>query len=80
MKSHLDADGEFAYTYVIAHEVGHHIENQLGILEQAHTKMGRSNKTEANKISVRLELIADFIQAYGLIMTTRNTTPEKKAT
>ena len=50
----------FAYAYVIAHEVGHHIENQLGILSEAHTAMSQTSKEEANKISVRLELLADF--------------------
>ncbi|MBP3254277.1 MAG: neutral zinc metallopeptidase [Bacteroidales bacterium] len=60
MKSQLGADGDFAYAYVIAHEVGHHVEYLLGTLEQAHSQMQRVNKTQANKISVRLELLADF--------------------
>ncbi|MBQ9253672.1 MAG: neutral zinc metallopeptidase [Bacteroidales bacterium] len=60
MKSQLGADGDFAYAYVIAHEVGHHVEYLLGTLTQAHNKMSRLSKTEANKISVRLELLADF--------------------
>ncbi|MBD5174020.1 MAG: neutral zinc metallopeptidase [Bacteroidales bacterium] len=61
MRSTLGADGDFAYAYVIAHEVGHHVQNQLGILSQAHQAMSRTNETEANKISVRLELQADYL-------------------
>lgn len=60
MKSHLGADGDFAYAYVIAHEVGHHVENLLGILGKAHEQMARMNSTEANKVSVKLELLADY--------------------
>lgn len=60
MKSQLGADGDFSYAYVIAHEVGHHVENLLGILNEAHSQMNRVSKTEANKISVRLELLADY--------------------
>lgn len=60
MKKELGADGDFAYAYVIAHEVGHHVEYLLGILDQAHNKMSRLSTAEANKISVRLELLADF--------------------
>lgn len=60
MKKQLGADGDFAYAYVIAHEVGHHVEYLLGSLEEAHEKMSRLNEKEANKISVRLELLADF--------------------
>jgi predicted metalloprotease len=62
MKKQIGADGDFAYAYVIAHEVGHHVQNQLGILGQAHQQManyGRNTK-ESNEISVRLELQADF--------------------
>lgn len=60
MKSQLGADGDFAYAYVIAHEVGHHVEYLLGTLDQAHNKMNSLSKAEANKVSVRLELLADF--------------------
>ena len=60
MKSQLGADGDFSYAYVIAHEVGHHVENLLGILNEAHVQMNRVSKTKANKISVRLELLADY--------------------
>ena len=60
MKKELGADGDFAYAYVIAHEVGHHVENLLGILNKAHNQMARVSQKEANRISVRLELLADF--------------------
>ena len=60
MKSQLGADGDFAYAYVIAHEVGHHVEYLLGVLDQAHQAMNRADKVTANKLSVRLELLADF--------------------
>ncbi len=60
MKKQLGADGDFAYAYVIAHEVGHHVEYLLGTLGKAHEQMSRLNQTEANKVSVRLELLADF--------------------
>lgn len=60
MKQQLGADGDFAYAYVIAHEVGHHVENLLGVLGQAHQQMAQTDKVSANKISVRLELLADY--------------------
>ncbi len=53
-------DLDFAYAYVIAHEVGHHVEYLLGILDAAHQQMSRLNETQANKVSVRLELLADY--------------------
>ena len=60
MKQKLGADGDFAYAYVIAHEVGHHVEYLTGILQDAHERMAKMNQTDANKMSVRLELLADF--------------------
>jgi hypothetical protein len=60
MKKQLGADGDFAYAYVIAHEVGHHVEYLLGTLNKAHSQMNRMSQTDANKVSVRLELLADF--------------------
>ena len=60
MKRQIGADGDFAYAYVIAHEVGHHVQNLLGTLGQAHSQMARSNQAQSNQISVRLELQADF--------------------
>ena len=61
MRQTIGAGGDFAFAYVIAHEVGHHVQNQLGILGKAHEQMSRLSKSEANKISVRLELQADYL-------------------
>lgn len=61
MRQTLGADGDFAYAYVIAHEVGHHVQDQLGILSKAHQAMNRTSQEEANRISVRLELQADYL-------------------
>lgn len=60
MGTTIGADGDFAYAYVIAHEVGHHVQYLLGTLDNAHERMQRLSESEANKISVRLELQADF--------------------
>ena len=60
MKQQFGSAGDFAYAYVIAHEVGHHVQNLLGTLREAHAAMNQTSQTEANKISVRLELQADF--------------------
>lgn len=60
MRQQLGADGDFAYAYVIAHEVGHHVQYLLGILDDAHQQMSRVSQKESNRISVRLELQADF--------------------
>ena len=60
MKKQIGADGDFAYAYVIAHEVGHHVQYLLGTLQQAHNQMNRVSEKESNQISVRLELQADF--------------------
>lgn len=60
MKQTLGADGDFAYAYVIAHEVGHHVQHLLGTLDKAHSQMARMNETESNRMSVRIELQADF--------------------
>ena len=62
MKKQIGADGDFAYAYVFAHDVGHHVQNQLGILGQAHQKMAQYGKDTQgyNQTSVRLELQADF--------------------
>ena len=60
MSKSLGAGGDFAYAYVIAHEVGHHVQHLLGTLDKAHSQMSRASKKESNQISVRLELQADF--------------------
>lgn len=63
MKSQLGADGDFAYAYVIAHEVGHHVEYLTGILDKIHAKMRQygQGSAQANKESVRIELLADYL-------------------
>ena len=60
MQAELGAGGDFSYAYVIAHEVGHHVEYLRGILGKCHAKMARVSQTEANKLSVKLELLADY--------------------
>lgn len=60
MRKQLGADGDFAYAYVIAHEVGHHVQNLLGTLGQVNNLRARVNETQANEYSVRLELQADY--------------------
>ena len=61
MKRQLGVEGNtFAYAYVIAHEIGHHVENSLGILGKAHQAMNQTDKVSANQISVCLELLADY--------------------
>ncbi|MBR1549792.1 MAG: zinc metallopeptidase [Bacteroidales bacterium] len=60
MPKSLGAGGDFAYAYVIAHEVGHHVEHLLGVLDEAHAQMAKQNETNRNKTSVRIELLADY--------------------
>jgi predicted metalloprotease len=59
LQKKLGAPGDFAQAYVIAHEVGHHVQNQLGITGKMEQMRGRVSKTEYNAMSVRLELQAD---------------------
>lgn len=61
MESQLKAGGDFAYAYVIAHEVGHHVQYLLGILDQVQQQRARTSEKEANRLTVRLELQADFL-------------------
>jgi uncharacterized protein len=58
------APGDFAQAYVIAHEVGHHVQNLLGISDAVHSRQQRVSQREANELSVRLELQADFLAGY----------------
>ena len=60
MQRDIGASGDFCYAYVIAHEVGHHVQYLLGTLDQAHNTMARLPEAEANKVSVCLELQADY--------------------
>ena len=59
LKDRFHAPGDFAQAYVIAHEIGHHVQNQLGIMEQVDQLRARASRSQANAISVRLELQAD---------------------
>ena len=61
MEDKLNAPGDFAQAYVIAHEVGHHIQKILGITDQVHNLRGQLSEKEYNAYSVRLELQADFL-------------------
>ncbi len=59
LRNRLGAPGEFAQAYVIAHEVGHHVQDELGITRKADAMRSRMNRAEANTVSVRVELQAD---------------------
>ncbi len=61
LRSRFKAPGDFAAAYVVAHEVGHHVQNLLGISDRVHQARGRLDKTAYNEQSVRLELQADFL-------------------
>jgi len=61
LKSRFHAPGEFAQAYVVAHEVGHHVQNLLGIADKVHSAQQRAGKVEANALSVRMELQADCL-------------------
>jgi predicted metalloprotease len=81
MKTKLRAGGDFAYAYVIAHEVGHHLENQLGILpkvQEMQQRVGR--RKESNALSVRVELMADCLAGVWATMRTRNSACSNRAT
>jgi len=56
----FQAPGEFAMAYVVAHEIGHHVQNQLGIMKKVEQARQQMSEREYNKVSVRLELQADF--------------------
>ena len=60
LKERFGAPGDFAQAYVIAHEVGHHVQNLLGISDRVQAARGRVSEAEFNRLSVRLELQADF--------------------
>jgi len=61
LRDRLGAPGDFAQAYVIAHEIGHHVQNLLGIAERVQTAQGRRGRTEANALQVRMELQADCL-------------------
>ncbi len=61
LKDAFQAPGDFAQAYVVAHEVGHHVQQQLGILQQVHQQRRQLDKVAANALSVKLELQADCL-------------------
>ncbi|KHA50931.1 neutral zinc metallopeptidase [Sulfitobacter geojensis] len=61
LSQQMGAGGDFAAAYVIAHEVAHHVQNQLGILPKVNAARQRSSETEANLLTVKLELMADCL-------------------
>jgi len=61
LRTRFGAPGDFAMAYVVAHEVGHHIQNQLGISDRVQQMRGRVSQEAYNQLSVRLELQADFL-------------------
>jgi predicted metalloprotease len=61
LRARFQAPGDFAQAYVIAHEVGHHVQNLLGIAQQVHQAQQRASQEDANALSVRMELQADCL-------------------
>ena len=61
LKTRFGAYGDFAVAYVVAHEIGHHVQNQLGILSDVNNQRSRLSEVNANRLLVRLELQADFL-------------------
>jgi predicted metalloprotease len=61
MRDRFQASGDFAEAYVIAHEVGHHVQDLLGITNKVDGMRGRASEAQMNKLSVKLELQADFL-------------------
>lgn len=60
LQQRLGAQGDFAVAYIVAHEVGHHVQKQLGVLDQVHQLRGQVSEKQYNEQTVRLELQADF--------------------
>jgi predicted metalloprotease len=60
LQAQLNAPGDFAMAYVIAHEVGHHVQQLLGTMDQVDAQLQNMSETESNQLSIRLELQADF--------------------
>jgi predicted metalloprotease len=60
LKEQFHAPGDFAMAYVIAHEVGHHVQHQLGIIDEVYSYRGRVSEAEFNKLLVKMELQADY--------------------
>lgn len=60
LKRNFGAPGDFAQAYVVAHEVGHHVQHLLGVSQEVHASRARMNESDFNRLSVRLELQADY--------------------
>jgi predicted metalloprotease len=61
MKTKFGGGGDFAYAYVVAHEIGHHVQDELGILDKVDAAKQQVSQTQANALSVRVELMADCL-------------------
>ncbi len=61
LKTRFKAPGDFAMAYVVAHEIGHHVQNQLGLSSKIQAMQNRAGEVESNQLSVRLELQADYL-------------------
>jgi predicted metalloprotease len=61
MKTKYGGGGDFAYAYVVAHEIGHHVQDLLGILDKVDEAKSQVSQTQANALSVRVELQADCL-------------------
>ena len=80
LKDRFRAPGEFAQAYVVAHEVGHHVQNLLGISDQVQAARQRAGKAEGNALSVKLELQADcFAGVWGKRPDAMKNTPDPGA-
>jgi uncharacterized protein len=61
LQTRFGAPGDFAIAYVVAHEIGHHVQNLMGLTDKVHAMQGQVSEEEYNRMSVRLELQADFL-------------------
>jgi len=73
LKRKFGAPGDFAFAYVVAHEVGHHVQNQLGYTNYVHQQRGKVSQADYNDLSVRLELQADFLAGVWAHHSYKNT-------
>lgn len=71
LEQRFGVDGDFAPAYVIAHEIGHHVQDLMGITRKVHSMQQRSSEVEANQLSVMLELQADFLAGYWAARTSQ---------
>jgi predicted metalloprotease len=72
LRDRFQAPGDFAQAYVIAHEVGHHVQNLLGIMEKTQNRQRRASERESNALSVRLELQADCLSGIWASLANRD--------